>query len=87
MATDTVGAGAEGSRDPRRYRRIADDVRGLITSGQTAHGQPAPSITELASKYGTARQTVAKGLCLLVEEGLLTLYPGCGYYVTGPNPE
>ena len=85
MATDTVKAEVEGNRDPRRYRQIADDVRGLITSGQIARGQPAPSITELAFKYGTARQTVAKGLRLLVEEELVTLYPGCGYSVNGPK--
>jgi DNA-binding GntR family transcriptional regulator len=78
---------AEANPDPRRYRQIADEVRELITTGSIAHGQPAPSITELAAKYGTARQTSAKALRLLVDEGLLTRYPGFGYYVTGSKPE
>ncbi|HEX4829761.1 MAG TPA: winged helix-turn-helix domain-containing protein [Trebonia sp.] len=75
------------SLDPRRYRQIADEVRELITSGQIARGKPAPSISELSGQYGTARQTAAKALRMLVDEGLLTRYPGIGYYVTGPKPE
>lgn len=77
----------ESNPDPRRYRQIADEVRELITSGQIAHGKPAPSITELSARYGTARQTSAKALRLLVDEGLLTRYPGFGYYVTGSKSE
>jgi GntR family transcriptional regulator len=68
--------------DPRKYRQIADEVRGLITSGKIAVGKPAPSITELVEQHGCARQTAAKALRLLVEEGLVTRYPGFGYYVT-----
>jgi DNA-binding GntR family transcriptional regulator len=73
--------------DPRRYRRIANDVRDLIASGQIAYGQPSPTLTELATTYGAARQTAAKALRLLEEEGVLTRYPGFGYYVTGPRAE
>ena len=79
--------GAEGTdpqdarRDPRRYRQMAGEVRGLITSGQLAAGQPAPSIPELTAKHGCARQTAAKALRLLEDEGLLIRYPGFGYYV------
>lgn len=73
---------ANGSPDPRRYRRIAEDVRALIMSGQVANGQPVPSVTALAERYGTARQTASRALRLLADEGLLTRYPGFGYYVT-----
>jgi GntR family transcriptional regulator len=86
VAADVIEAVAEES-DPRRYRQIANALRGLITSGQIAYGQPSPTITELAMTYGTARQTAAKALRLLAEEGVLTRYPGCGYYVTGPRQE
>jgi GntR family transcriptional regulator len=87
MATDDAKPVVEGNPDPRRYRQIADEVRELITSGKIERGKPAPSITELAARYGTARQTSAKALRLLVDEGLLTRYPGFGYYVTGSAPE
>lgn len=86
MTADAIEAVTEGN-DPRRYWQIANDVRDLIASGQIAFGQPSPTITELVARYGTARQTVGKALRLLVEEGLLTCYPGCGYYVTGAKHE
>jgi DNA-binding GntR family transcriptional regulator len=78
VATDSI--------DPRRYRQIASDIRGLITSGQIAPGDPAPSITELTAKHGAARQTTAKALRVLVDEGFLTRYPGLGYYVATASP-
>jgi DNA-binding GntR family transcriptional regulator len=77
MATDD-----DNRPDPRKYRQIADEVRELITSGKIAAGKPAPSITELVEQHGCARQTAAKALRMLVDEGLLTRYPGFGYYVT-----
>jgi DNA-binding GntR family transcriptional regulator len=44
---------------------------------------PTPSITTLSQQYGHARQTCAKALRILEEDGLLTRIPGLGYYVTG----
>jgi DNA-binding transcriptional MocR family regulator len=44
---------------------------------------PTPSITTLSQQYGHARQTCAKALRTLEDEGLLTRIPGLGYYVTG----
>jgi GntR family transcriptional regulator len=85
--TSSSGAGTgEARRDPRRYRRIAEEVRALITSGAIAPADPAPTIAELAGRHGCARQTAAKALRALAEEGLLTRYPGFGYYVTRPRP-
>jgi GntR family transcriptional regulator len=72
--------------DPRRYRQMADEVRGLIASGAIAPGQPAPTIAELSGQHGCARQTAAKALRLLEGEGLLIRYPGFGYYVARPRP-
>jgi hypothetical protein len=82
---DTPG-GANARRDPRRYRRIADEVRALITSGAIVPAEPAPTIAELAGEHGCARQTAAKALRVLVDEGLLIRYPGFGYYVARPRP-
>jgi DNA-binding GntR family transcriptional regulator len=82
-----VATGSEDERrDPRRYRRIADEVRALITSGAIVSADPAPTIAELAGEHGCARQTAAKALRVLVDEGLLIRYPGFGYYVAPLRP-
>jgi DNA-binding GntR family transcriptional regulator len=74
--------------DPRAYIRLAAELRRDIAEGKLAPGQPTPSITTLSQQYGHARQTCAKALRLLVDEGLLIRYPGLGYYVAGkPKPD
>jgi DNA-binding GntR family transcriptional regulator len=42
---------------------------------------PTPSIEELTQEHGHERQTCAKALRLLVDEGLAYRVPGLGYYV------
>ena len=74
--------------DPRAYIRLAAELRRDIASDKLQPGKPTPSITTLSQQYGHARQTCAKALRLLVDEGLLIRYPGLGYYVAGtPRPE
>ena len=68
--------------------RLAARMRREIAEGTLAPGMPTPSITTLSQQYGHARQTCAKALRTLEEEGLLTRIPGLGYYVTGrPDPD
>ena len=63
-------------------------LRQAIADGTYPPGTPTPSITTLSQQYGHARQTCAKALRMLVDEGLLIRYPGLGYYVAGtPRPE
>jgi DNA-binding GntR family transcriptional regulator len=69
--------------DPRAYIRLAADLRQAIADGTYPPGSPTPSITTLSQQYGHARQTCAKALGVLVDEGLLIRYPGLGYYVVG----
>lgn len=69
--------------DPRAYVRLAARLRREITEGVLAPGMPTPSITTLSQQYGHARQTCAKALRVLEDEGLLTRIPGLGYYVSG----
>jgi DNA-binding GntR family transcriptional regulator len=74
--------------DPRAYVRLAARLRREIAEGKLAPGMPTPSITTLTQEYGHARQTCAKALRTLEDEGLLTRIPGLGYYVTrstGPD--
>ena len=61
-------------------------LRRQIAEGTLAPGMPTPSITTLSQQYGHARQTCAKALRILEDEGLLTRIPGLGYYVTGRTP-
>ena len=70
--------------DPRAYVRLAARLRREIAEGALTPGMPTPSITTLSQQYGHARQTCAKALRTLEDEGLLTRIPGLGYYVTGP---
>jgi len=65
--------------------RIAAAVRAQIQDGKLQPGSPTPSITTLVQEYGVARQTAAKALHVLVDEGLGTRIPGLGYYVTDRN--
>jgi DNA-binding transcriptional MocR family regulator len=71
----------EGFSDPRKYLRIAEDLRAQIAGGTLAPGEPIPSITIMQDKYGISRQTIAKGLRILEREGLLCRVRGEGYYV------
>jgi DNA-binding GntR family transcriptional regulator len=68
--------------------QLAATLRAQITGGQITPGDPAPTITQLATDHHCARQTCAKALRVLVTEGLLTRYPGLGYYIaTGHEPK
>ena len=63
-------------------------LRKGIADGTYPPGTATPSITTLSQQYGHARQTCAKALRMLVDEGLLIRYPGLGYYVAGtPKPD
>jgi DNA-binding GntR family transcriptional regulator len=62
--------------------RLAALVREMIASGEIQPGQPTPSITTLSQEHGVARQTAAKALRLLEDEGLVFRVAGLGYYVS-----
>ena len=63
--------------------QLAGLLRKAIAAGTYPPGTATPSITTLSQEYGHARQTCSKALGVLVKEGLLTRYPGLGYYVAG----
>jgi DNA-binding GntR family transcriptional regulator len=70
---------------PNKYVRLAAEIRALVEAGRLLPGDPVPSIAALTAERGWARQTCAKALRLLTEEGVLTLFPGSGYHVTRPS--
>lgn len=63
------------------YRRIAEDLRRQITSGELAPGQRVPSEAELMRRYGVSRGTARQGLALLEAAGLMTAVHGKGRFV------
>ncbi|MFJ5110965.1 GntR family transcriptional regulator [Streptomyces sp. NPDC088551] len=72
-------------RDLPTYRRIADDLRTLILSGELVPGEKLRSENELKDQYGTTRVTVRKALALLKADGLLISEQGRGVFVR-PRP-
>jgi len=81
MLEVAVGRDTGGIRDPRRYLRVAADLRAEIEGGRLRPGQPAPSIAALQRGYGYNRATIAKGLRVLEGEGLLCRVRGLEYHV------
>jgi DNA-binding GntR family transcriptional regulator len=61
------------------YRRIADDLRAKIQSGQLT-GQ-LPTRAALAEEYGVADMTVGRALDILKDEGLIVGVAGLGVFV------
>jgi excisionase family DNA binding protein len=68
--------------DPRPYLHIAANLREKLGDGTFKPGDPV-LLDELLRDHGVSRQTAAKALRVLADEGLLTRYPGLGYRVRG----
>jgi GntR family transcriptional regulator len=76
----------EGARhDPRRYIKLAAIIREQVTDGTLVPGMPIPSIRLLCQEYEYSRGTVAKGLRILEQEGILCRVRGLGYYVSSQS--
>jgi len=73
------------TNDPRKYIRLAAELRSKIADGTLAPGQRTPSRVELAAQTGWSPLTCAKSLQLLAGEGLVTWYKGIGYVVNQPS--
>ena len=71
-----------GTRLPSR--RIADDLRAAIESGELTAGQKLPSERDLAARYGTARNTAREAFRLLEAAGLVDIEHGSGVFVHRP---
>lgn len=64
------------------YLQIADHLRGQILDGSLTEGDQVMSTTQFATNYRINPATAAKGLGLLVDEGLVEKRRGLGMYVT-----
>lgn len=67
-------------------RTIAEDLRNQIDSGTLAPGDKLPSERELASRYGTARNTAREAIRLLSNAGLVSSEQGRGSFVRPATP-
>ncbi|MEU5795242.1 GntR family transcriptional regulator [Streptomyces sp. NPDC047813] len=66
-------------------RRIAEDLRRQIESGELRSGDKLPSERALAEHYGAARNTAREAIRLLAEQGLVTAKHGSGVFVREPQ--
>jgi len=74
------------SIEPRRlYRQIADQIRGLIRSGEFSNGSRLPPERDLARQLGVSRPSVREALIALEVEGLVEVRIGSGIYVRSVN--
>jgi GntR family transcriptional repressor for pyruvate dehydrogenase complex len=74
------------SIEPRRlYRQIADQIRGLIRSGEFSPGSRLPPERDLAKQLGVSRPSVREALIALEVEGLVEVRIGSGIYVRAVN--
>jgi DNA-binding FadR family transcriptional regulator len=74
------------SIEPRRlYRQIADQIRGLIRSGEFSAGARLPPERDLAKQLGVSRPSVREALIALEVEGLVEVRIGSGIYVLAPG--
>lgn len=70
------------SIEPRRlYRQIAEQIRGLITSGEYTVGARLPPERDLAKQLRVSRPSVREALIALEVAGLVEVRVGSGIYV------
>lgn len=68
------------------YRRVADNLRKAMASGQFADGQKLPSTRQLKEQLGVSLSTIHQALRLLEAEGLLEIRPQSGALPRTPRP-
>src|SRR4029450_13803891 len=77
-----------GEREERQLpsRMIAEAIRSQIESGELPPGAQLPSERDLASGYGTARNTAREAVRLLADTGLVITDQGKGSFVRPQMP-
>ncbi len=67
----------------RMYRRIADDLRSKIESGELGPGTQLPTEMELRERYAASRNTVRDAMKWLISCGLVETRTGQAAFVAG----
>jgi len=63
------------------YVQLAGIIRSQIASGELQPRRPIPSTRSLVEQYGVARETAAKAIGILADEGLIHMVRGRGWFV------
>ncbi len=63
------------------YMQVANTLRARIESGELPAGRAIPPLVELEDEFGTARDTLRKGVQVLKDEGLVATVTGMGVFV------
>jgi len=67
--------------DPRLYVQVSDALRGQIEDGTIPAGKPMLSLGEVATSFTVSRRTARRAMQVLVDERMVWLVPGLGYFV------
>ena len=78
---DRTGGDHAGRRGTPLFQQIADQLSSDIVDGTLAEGAKVPSTNEFAAFYRINPATAAKGINLLVDEGMLEKRSGIGMFV------
>ena len=76
----------QGAERQPASRVIAEAIRSQIESGELAPGAQLPSERDLASTYGTARNTAREAVRILADAGLVITDHGRGSFVRPTTP-
>ncbi|MEU9114566.1 GntR family transcriptional regulator [Streptomyces sp. NPDC048483] len=71
--------------EPPPFRRIVDEIRRRIDSGELAPGDRVPSTRRITQEWGVAMATATKVLTTLRQEGAVRAVPGVGTVVAEPQ--
>ncbi|KAB8186829.1 UTRA domain-containing protein [Nonomuraea phyllanthi] len=66
--------------------QIANDLRAAIANGTLQPGAKLPTVRDLAEQYGVSRNTAAKAIAQLSNEGRIVTRYGSGAYVREAHP-
>jgi GntR family transcriptional regulator len=70
---------------PAPFRRLADEIKAKILSGELQPGERLPTVRTMQVTYSLSRATIGRALDALEAEGLVRAYPGSGVYVRAPE--
>jgi DNA-binding transcriptional regulator YhcF (GntR family) len=68
-----------------KYRQIVNAVTDAIQEGKLKSGDKLPSINEVCKKWSLSRDTVQIAYNELKSRGIVTSFPGKGYYIENSN--
>jgi GntR family transcriptional regulator len=74
------------TQDTGPARQIADALRADIRNGNYRPGEKLPSLRELCERHNVSRNTAAKAVAILRNEGLVSTRYGAGAYVRTSHP-